>query len=77
MRKYIEMYVIKKTAKISSIYEDNENTIQTKKKTERDLEKELEKIRNDVREIKKAVVNKNKDWLETNENAIESEKEKI
>ena len=37
------------------------NTIQTKKKTERDLEKELEKTRNDVREIKKAVVNKNKD----------------
>ena len=32
---------------------------------------------NDIKEIKKAIVNKNKDWLETNENTRDSQKEKI
>ena len=34
-------------------------------------------MRNDIKEIKKAIMNKNKDWLETNENTRNSLKEKI
>ena len=34
-------------------------------------------MRNDFTEIKKAVVNKNKDWLGTNDNTGDSQKEKI
>ena len=35
----------------------------TKRKTEGNLGKELGKLRNDMKEIKKAVMNKNKDWI--------------
>ena len=34
-------------------------------------------MRNDIKEIKKAIMNKNKDWLETNANTRDSQKEKI
>ena len=34
-------------------------------------------MRNDIKEIKKAIMNKNKDWLETNENTKDIQKEKI
>ena len=40
----------------------NRNTKQTqKRKTEGDLEKKLEKMRNEIKEIKKPIMNKNKD----------------
>ena len=38
-----------------------ENNRNTKRKTEGNLGKELGKLRNDMKEIKKAVMNKNKD----------------
>ena len=58
---YRNVYNKKSTGKISSIYEDKqEHNTNTKKKREEDLEKELEKIRNDIMEIKKAITNKNK-----------------
>ena len=60
--------------RISSIYEDKqEHNTNTKRKTEGDLEK----MSNDIKEIKKIIMNKNKDWLETNENTRDSQKEKI
>ena len=34
-------------------------------------------MRNDIKEIKKVIINKNKDWLETNENTRDNQKEKI
>ena len=34
-------------------------------------------MRNDIKEITKAIMNKNKDWLETNENRRDSQKEQI
>ena len=34
-------------------------------------------MRNNIKEIKKAIMNKNKDWLEINENTRDSQKEKI
>ena len=33
-------------------------------------------MRNDIKETKKTIMNKNKDWLETNENTRDSQKEK-
>ena len=62
MQKYIEMSIIKKAqAKFQAYMKINRNITQThKKKKEEDLEKELEKIRNDIMEIKKAITNKNK-----------------
>ena len=59
--------------RISSIYEDKqEHNTNTKRKTEEDLEK----MSNDIKEIKKIIMNKNKDWLETNENTRDSQKGK-
>ena len=34
-------------------------------------------MRNYIKEVKKAIMNKNKDWLETNENTRNSKKVKI
>ena len=34
-------------------------------------------MRNNIKEVKKTITNKNKDWLETNENTRDSKKEKI
>ena len=34
-------------------------------------------MRNDIKEIKKVIINKNKDWLEPNENTRDNQKEKI
>ena len=63
MQKNIEMYIINKTlAKFQAYMIINRNITQTdKRKKEGDLEKELEKMRNDFKEIKKAIMNKNKD----------------
>ena len=33
-------------------------------------------MRNDIKETKKTIMNKNKDWLETNENTRDTQKEK-
>ena len=33
-------------------------------------------MRNDIKEIKKAFMNENKDWLETSENTRDSQKQK-
>ena len=64
------MYNKKALAKFQTVYEDKqEHNTSAKKKTKGDLEKESEKHRNDIREIKNAIMKKNKDWLETNENA--------
>ena len=52
----------KSTGKISSRYEDKqEHNTNRKNKKEGDLEKELEKMRNDIKGTKKAIMNKNKD----------------
>ena len=73
---YRNVYNKKSTGKISSRYEDKqEHNTNRKNKKEGDLEKELEKMRNDIKEIKKAIMNKNKDWLETNENTRDSQKD--
>ena len=75
---YRNVYNKQRTSKISRIYEDKqEHNTSTKSKTEGDLEKELEKMRNDIKEIKKSILNKNKDWLEISENIRDSQKEKI
>ena len=60
MQKYIEMHIIKKELTIfQTVYEDKqEHNTSTKKRTEGDLEKELEKMRNDIEEIKKVIMNK-------------------
>ena len=77
MQKYIEIGMIK-NGKISSVYEDKKgHNASTKKKTEGDLETKLEKMRNYIKEIKKVIVNKNKDWLETTENKRKSQRDKI
>ena len=34
-------------------------------------------MRNDIKEIKRAILTKNKDWLETNKNTKDSQKDKI
>ena len=34
-------------------------------------------MRTDIKKIKKAIMNKNKDWLGTNENTRDTQKEKI
>ena len=34
-------------------------------------------MRNDIKEIKKAIKNKNKDWLKTNDNIRDSQEKKI
>ena len=61
MQKYVEICIMKKAlAKFQADMKINRNITQTEKK-EGDLEKELEKIRNDIKEIKKAIMNKNKD----------------
>ena len=39
----------------------NRNTIQTQKRNRRRFRRGLEKIRNDIKEIKKAFMNENKD----------------
>ena len=68
----------KSTGKISSIYEGKqEHNTNRKTKKEGDLEKKFEKMRNNIKEVKKTITNKNKDWLETNENTRDSKKEKI
>ena len=76
MQNYIKMCIIKKTtAKISSKYEDKkEHNTNRKNKKEGDLGKELEKMRNDIKEIKKAIIKKNKNWPEGNENTRDSQK---
>ena len=56
------MYNKKALAKFQTVCEDKqEHNTSAKKKTEGDLEKELEKLRNDIREIKNAIMKKNKD----------------
>ena len=55
------MYNKKALAKFQTVYEDKqEHNTSAKKKTEEDLEKELEKLRNDIREIKNAIMKKKK-----------------
>ena len=50
---YRNVYNVKSTGKISSRYEDKqEHNTNRKKKKEGDLEKELEKMRNDIKDIK-------------------------
>ena len=52
----------KSTGKISSIYEGKqEHNTNRKTKKEGDLEKEFEKMRNNIKEVKKTITNKNKD----------------
>ena len=75
---YRNVHNTHRTGKISSMYEDKqEHNTNTKKQTEGDLEKKVEKMRNDMKEIKKAIMKKNKDWLETSEKTRDSQKEKI
>ena len=73
------MYNENSSGKISSINEDKQEhkTNTKKKKPEGNLEQELEKIRNDIKVIKKVIMSKNKYWLETDENTWDSQKEKI
>ena len=53
------MYNKNSSGKISSISEDKqEHNTNTNRKTEGNLENELEKMRNDISEIKKAIMNK-------------------
>ena len=60
MQKYIEMHIIKKELTIfQTAYENKqEHNTSTKKTTEGDLKKELEKMRNDIKKIKKRIMNK-------------------
>ena len=53
MQKYTDMCIIKTAAA-------KLDTTETKRKTERNLEKELEKLRNDIKEIKKSIMSKSK-----------------
>ena len=56
------MYNKNISGKISNIYEDKqEHNSAKKRKTKKHLEKELEKMRTDIKKIKKAIMNKNKD----------------
>ena len=70
MPKYIEVCIIKTAVeKFQAYIKINRSTRETqKRKTERDLGKELEEMRNDIKEIKKVIMNKTKDLLETNDN---------
>ena len=63
MQKYVEMCITKTAlTKFLAYMKINRNTKQTqKRKTEGDLEKKLEKMRNEIKEIKKPIMNKNKD----------------
>ena len=58
---YRSVYNKKSTGKILSRYEDKHEHNTKRKKKKVDLEKELEKMRNNIKEIKKAIMNKNKD----------------
>ena len=53
MQKYTDMCIIKTAAA-------KLDTTETKRKTERNLEKELEKLRNGIKEIKKSIMSKSK-----------------
>ena len=56
------MYNKNSRGKISSLSEDKQKQNRnTKRKTEGSLEKELEVMRNDIKKIKTAIINKNKD----------------
>ena len=57
---YRNVYNNNSTGKISSRYEDKqEHNTNRKNKKEGDLEKELEKMRNDIKEVEKAIMNNN------------------
>ena len=72
------MYNENSSSKISSTNEDKQkHKTNTRKKPEGNLEQELEKMRNDIKVIKKVIRSKNKYWLETDENTWDSQKEKI
>ena len=56
---YRNVHNMQRTGKISSMYEDKqEHNTNTKKETEGDLEKKVEKMRDDMKEIKKAIMKK-------------------
>ena len=75
---YRNVYNKNTNGKILIMYEDTqEHNTNTKRKTEGNIKKELEKMRNDIKEIKKAIMNKNEGWLETNENTRGIQKEEI
>ena len=75
---YRNVYNKNTNGKILIMYEDKqEHNTNTKRKTEGNIKKELEKMRNDIKEIKKAIMNKNEGWLETNENTRGIQKEEI
>ena len=75
---YRNVYNKNTNGKILIMYEDKqEHNTNTKRKTEGNIKKELEKMRNDIKEIKKAIMDKNEGWLETNENTRGIQKEEI
>ena len=58
---YRNVYNKNTNGKILIMYEDTqEHNTNTKRKTEGNIKKELEKMRNDIKEIKKAIMNKMK-----------------
>ena len=75
---YRNVYNKNTNGKILIMYEDKqEHNTNTKRKTEGNIKKELEKMRSDIKEIKKAIMDKNEGWLETNENTRVIQKEEI
>ena len=75
---YRNMYNKNNNVKISSLSKDNqEQNWNTKRKIEENLGSELEKTKNDTKEIKNVIMKKSKDWLETNENKRNSLVKKV
>ena len=57
-----------RSGKFSSLSEGKQEQYRNREmKTKGNLKKELEKMRNGIKEIKNTIVKKNKDWLETNQ----------